>query len=109
MLYSPVTVPQSWVNARPGAGTDTGVHPGTGTDTDTSVDLGEDPGIKAPELEKPPTGEEILKPITELMPDIKNLSISSKDVQCPVWSFELWDNKYSIDSHCELLEKSGHY
>ncbi|HGT6553822.1 TPA: hypothetical protein ACM317_003334 [Escherichia coli] len=105
LLYSPVVVPQSWVNARPGAGTDTGVHPGTGTDTDTSVDLGEDPGIKAPELEKPPTGEEILKPITELMPDIKNLSISSKDVQCPVWSFDLWDNKYSIDSHCELLEK----
>ncbi|EJY4270751.1 hypothetical protein OGD39_000736 [Salmonella enterica] len=103
LLYSPVTVPQSWVNARPD--TDIHVYPGTDTDIDTSVDLGEDPGIKTPELEKPPTGEEILKPITELMPDIKNLSISSKDVQCPVWSFELWDNKYSIDSHCELLEK----
>lgn len=103
LLYSPVTVPQSWVNARPD--TDIHVYPGADTDIDTSVDLGEDPGIKTPELEKPPTGEEILKPITELMPDIKNLSISSKDVQCPVWSFELWDNKYSIDSHCELLEK----
>ncbi|ATI90058.1 hypothetical protein DKJ32_19965 [Salmonella enterica] len=103
LLYSPVTVPQSWVNARPD--TDIHVYPGTDTDIDTSVDLGEDPGIKTPELEKPPTGEEIIKPITELMPDIKNLSISSKDVQCPVWSFELWDNKYSIDSHCELLEK----
>lgn len=105
LLYSPVTVPQSWVNARPNADTDTHVNPGTNTDVDTSVDSGEDPGIKAPELEKPPTGEEILKPITELMPDIKNLSISSKEVQCPVWSFELWDKKYSIDSHCELLEK----
>ncbi|EJG8587574.1 hypothetical protein NAX55_000818 [Salmonella enterica] len=105
LLYSPVTVPQSWVNARPDTGTDIHVHPGTDTDIDTSVDLGEAPDIKTPELEKPPTGEEILKPITELMPDIKNLSISSKDVQCPVWSFELWDNKYSIDSHCELLEK----
>ncbi|EKP7192537.1 hypothetical protein P3986_005033, partial [Salmonella enterica] len=88
LLYSPVTVPQSWVNARPD--TDIHVYPGTDTDIDTSVDLGEDPGIKTPELEKPPTGEEILKPITELMPDIKNLSISSRDVQCPVWSFELW-------------------
>lgn len=105
LLYSPVTVPQSWVNAIPNTDTDIHVNPGTNTDIDTSVDLGEDPGIKAPELEKPPTGEEILKPVTELMPDIKNLSISSKDVQCPVWSFELWDKKYSIDSHCELLEK----
>ncbi|ELE3232902.1 hypothetical protein RLQ99_004203 [Salmonella enterica subsp. enterica serovar Muenchen] len=103
LLYSPVTVPQSWVNARPD--TDIHVYPGTNTDIDTYVDSGEDPGIKTPELEKPPTGEEILKPITELMPDIKNLSISSRDVQCPVWSFELWDKKYSIDSHCELLEK----
>ncbi|EBP0013843.1 hypothetical protein HX37_24570 [Salmonella enterica] len=103
LLYSPVVVPQSWVNARPN--TDTHVNPGTNTDVDTSVDLGEDPGIKAPELEKPPAGEEILRPVTELMPDIKNLSISPKDVQCPVWSFELWDNKYSIDSHCTLLEK----
>lgn len=105
LLYSPVVVPQSWVNARPDTGTDIHVHPGTGTNTDTSIDLGEDPGIKSPELETPPTGEEILKPITELMPDIKKLSIASKDVQCPVWSFELWDNTFAIDSHCTLLEK----
>lgn len=72
---------------------------------EVKVDFGDNPDIKSPELEKPPTGEEILKPITELMPDIKNLSISSKDVQCPAWQFELWGNKYSIDSHCELLEK----
>ncbi|EJC0945819.1 hypothetical protein P4P50_002424 [Salmonella enterica] len=74
-------------------------------DNGSDFDLGENPDIKPPDIEEPPTGTQILKPITELMPDIKNLSISSKNVQCPLWSFEIWDNKYSIDSHCELLEK----
>ncbi|NHB63726.1 hypothetical protein C5472_22395 [Photorhabdus sp. RW14-46] len=70
-----------------------------------SVSLGENPGIPAPSLDDVPSGDEILNPLKNLMPEVKNMSISSKDVRCPVWSFELWDNKYSIDSHCELLEK----
>ncbi|MBE8859819.1 hypothetical protein F3H64_24250 [Enterobacter hormaechei] len=101
ILYQPVSVPRTWVHEG-GKDTDTD-YPDS--DTHVTVDFGENPNTPAPALETPPTGEEILKPITELMPDIKNLSISSRDVQCPVWQFELWDNKYSIDSHCELLEK----
>lgn len=75
------------------------------TGTDGKVDLGENPNTPSPEIEKPPTGEEILKPLTELMPDVKNLNIAAKDVQCPKWEFELWEKKYSFDSHCTLLEK----
>ncbi|ELE3265762.1 hypothetical protein RLQ96_000816 [Salmonella enterica subsp. enterica serovar Muenchen] len=74
-------------------------------DTGTDIDLGDNPDIKPPELDEPPTGEQILKPVIELMPFVKDVNIATKDVQCPIWSFELWDKKYSVDSHCTLLEK----
>lgn len=103
IMYQPVVLPSVWTNLIPAD------HAGNNNyniDIDTpAVDLGKNPDIQSPELEKPPTGEEILKPLTELMPDIKNLNISSKDVQCPAWSFELWDKQYAVDSHCTLLEK----
>jgi len=102
ILYQPVTAPSTWTPSKPDI-----VNPdvpGTGTGS-VALDLGENPNTPVPSLESPPTGEEILKPITELMPDIKNLNITAKDVQCPKWEFELWGNKYSFDSHCTLLEK----
>lgn len=102
ILYQPISVPTTWTNAIPDV--DNPDRPGTVTG-DVTVDLGENPNTPAPSLDTPPTGEEILKPITELMPDIKNLNIAAKDVQCPKWEFELWEKKYSFDSHCTLLEK----
>ncbi|BEM04253.1 hypothetical protein SM14VA4_18610 [Serratia marcescens] len=102
LLYQPVISPSKWTQTKPDI-VNPGL-PGTGTG-DVTIDLGENPNTSAPSLEEPPTGQEILKPITDLMPDIKNLNIVAKDVQCPKWEFELWEKKYSFDSHCTLLEK----
>jgi len=101
VFYQPVSVPSTWVHDD-GDGSETDNPAG---DINVTIDLGKNPNIEAPAIETPPTGEEILKPITGLMPEIKNINISSKDVQCPIWEFELWGNEYSIDAHCTLLEE----
>lgn len=103
IMYQPVTLPSVWTNAIPKD------HPhdkdSDYDDDSPSIDLGENPNIKSPELEKPPTGQEILQPIIDLMPFVKDINVSAKDVQCPKWNFEIWDKSYSVDSHCSLLEK----
>lgn len=76
-----------------------------GQASEPNTDLGENPEIKQPALDTPPTGIEILKPLTELMPFVNDMNITAKDVQCPKWEFELWNNNYSFDSHCILLER----
>lgn len=73
--------------------------------SDIHVDLGDDPKVTAPDLAEPPTGETILKPIVNLLPFVKNMSIPVRDAQCPVWSFHVWDKDYHIDTHCILIEK----
>ncbi|WP_318837845.1 hypothetical protein [Providencia sp. PROV007] len=70
------------------------------------LDLGEYPEIDEPDLEEPPTGKEILAPIENLMPFIKNIQLPSKEASCPVAEFNVFDTQYKIDSHCPLLEQN---
>lgn len=102
---SPELKPEVLTQTNPLTNPESKPEPGKPSADTPPFSLGVNPAIPAPSLDDAPSGEEILNPLRNIMPDIKNLSISSKDVQCPVWSFELWDNKYSIDSHCELMEK----
>jgi len=84
--------------------------PGLSTETGQSgkveLDLGEYPEIDEPDLEEPPTGKEILEPIENLMPFIKNIQLPSKDASCPIAEFNVFDTQYKVDSHCPLLEQN---
>ncbi|MBD2791540.1 hypothetical protein ID852_13980 [Xenorhabdus sp. 42] len=83
---------------------------GGGGNIDVKVDLGTDPKIKAPDLEKPPTGKEIAQPIIDGMSFISDYKISGKDASCPTvnTSFSLmgFDFDLVIDSHCDLIERN---
>ncbi|PHM24265.1 hypothetical protein [Xenorhabdus ehlersii] len=83
---------------------------GGGGNIDVKVDLGIDPQIKAPDLEKPPTGKEIAQPIIDGMSFISDFKISGKDASCPTvntpFSLMGFDFDLVIDSHCDLIERN---
>ena len=57
----------------PGTGTVTPpvTNPGTGTTVNVTLDLGPNPGIQTPGLEATPTGSQILAPLMNMMPGLK--------------------------------------
>ncbi len=81
-----------------------------GGNIEVNLDLGTDPNIKAPDLEKPPTGKEIAQPIIDGMSFISDFKISGKNASCPTvnTSFSLmgFDFDLVIDSHCDLIERN---
>lgn len=67
----------------------------------SDVDL---PEINLPDMQEPPGGNEILKPLLDLLP-LEGVSLTPKNVACPVISFDIWEKHIVIDNHCELIER----
>ncbi|MFZ6776224.1 hypothetical protein ACO0LD_05275 [Undibacterium sp. Ji83W] len=81
----------------------------TGTNSAASqaqINLGADPGIGTPNLEDTPTAEMILRPILNLMPDLKNYTAPAISGECPKPQFQLFENTYTIDKQCDILEQN---
>jgi hypothetical protein len=86
-----------------------GTAPVTGTPTNPAasaplVNLGSDPGIGSPSLEATPTGAQILQPLTQLMPDLKNFQVPAHQAVCPKPSFDLLGKTVVMDGQCTLFE-----
>lgn len=73
--------------------------------TEVKLDLGPDPGIGEPNLEKPPTGQEILQPLLDILNPFKNLNVSFNS-QCPTYQLDVLDHHYELNSHCTLLSQN---
>lgn len=89
-------------------GSDTATNPNpdpnTGTGGDSTV-IGKDPGIASPTLESPYTAQQIISPIENSMPFLRNLELPVKSATCPTYSFD-WNGKnFVADVHCDLIEK----
>lgn len=65
------------------------------------------PATPQPYLETPPDGATILKPLTSLLPFLKNFQFHSKQVECPVYSFDFIGTTVTIDEHCIFFAKYG--
>jgi hypothetical protein len=70
------------------------------------VNLGPDPGIGAPSLETPPTPSEILAPILNLMPALKNFRPNTQTGTCPTPSFEFLGSTQTLTAHCTLIQNN---
>lgn len=70
------------------------------------VDLGPDPNTPAPTLEPTPTILQIIGPVLELMPDLRNIQISDQAGQCPQGSFTVFGTTYTLNSHCDLINQN---
>jgi hypothetical protein len=82
----------------------------TGTNAAASqpqTNLGTDPGIGAPALEGIPTAAQILAPILNLLPDLKNYTAPSFSGECPRPSFEAFGQSFRLEKHCDLAEQNS--
>lgn len=93
-MVSPNPVPTPDANPQPGPDT-------------VEVDFGPDPGIGWPSLETIPTPYEILEPILNMMPDLKNYVVPPHAGACPDTSFHVdyLNADYDFDEMCQILDE----
>lgn len=70
-----------------------------------SIDLGENPNIKEPDLGDTPTAKQIMEPVITPLSWIDNMKLSGHAAVCPTGSFEIFDSVITIDSQCGLFEQ----
>ena len=80
--------------------------PAAGDDAQSKPDYSF-PSTPQPFLETPPDGETILKPITALLPFLKDFQVNTRQTTCPIFSFDLIGTTVKIDQHCVFLAKWG--
>lgn len=83
-----------------------GISGGAENTGKVEIELGDYPDVAEPELDEPPTGKEILAPLENLFPFVRNMQLPSKEAACPVAEFSVLDTSYRLDSHCPLLEQN---
>ncbi|MDN2672863.1 hypothetical protein OX459_15780 [Janthinobacterium sp. SUN026] len=70
------------------------------------VDFGTDPGVADPALENPPTGAQILQPLTSLFPELRSYQTPQHIGACPKPVFDVFGKTIVMDSHCTLAEQN---
>jgi hypothetical protein len=86
-----------------------GTYPAPGTNPAQDqplTNLGPDPAIGAPTLEEPPTADQILKPVFDMLPGFKNFAVPSHSAECPKPQFELFERQYVMDAQCTIAENN---
>lgn len=72
----------------------------------SQVNLGADPATPAPTLEPTPTALEILNPILQMLPDLKNFRPTFNAGTCPRPTLNLFGNSQTFEAHCIILENN---
>lgn len=101
--------PQPWsMPANPAAQTTTPAVPNSSTvnpaASEPLVNLGPDPGIGAPTLEATPTAQEILNPVVNMVPSLRNFTVSAHPGVCPRPSFDLYGT-HVFEAHCAIIDE----
>lgn len=113
--YFPITAADFQAAAQPGEYVPLGsmvlplaAVPGTGTGNPPApggaIDLGPNPGVAAPTLEGIPTAAQILAPVFDLFPSLRNFSVPGHASQCPAISFTVFAADIATAAHCDLIE-----
>ena len=97
MPLSPTPVTSADPSTNPSAGTNPSTEPLT--------NLGTDPGIGAPALEPIPTAQQILSPLLDLFPTLKNFAVPNHSSVCPKWTMHILNSDYTLQDHCPMLEQ----
>ena len=99
---APSTSPTAYV--LPGTATSATPQPTNPNASEAPLNLGPDPVVGAPSLERPPTAQEILSPALNLMPGLKNMELQESDAPCPKPMLRLFETDIEFSAHCMLLE-----
>jgi hypothetical protein len=106
------TTPEPW--ALPSNPTQTTTNPSLTTAPNPNVinpstqpltNLGEDPATPAPQLETPPTAQQIVDPVLSMIPGHRNFAATTHQGQCPTPTIELYGT-HTMNAHCTLIEQN---
>ncbi|CAN5873980.1 virulence factor TspB C-terminal domain-related protein [soil metagenome] len=111
---NPVSTSQPSPWALPQNPTATTTTPATTPNTNTTnpasanplQNLGPDPGTGAPTLEQIPTALQIIQPLLNLFPDLKNYNPSMSVGACPRPTLNLFGHTQTVEAHCTILENN---
>ncbi|MDE9555409.1 hypothetical protein KKJ06_08150 [Xenorhabdus bovienii] len=84
--------------------TNLGIDPNPVIGGDSSV-IGTDPVIGSPSVDSPYTAKQVIAPIEDSMPFLRNLELPVKSATCPTYSFEFNGKNFVADVHCDLIEQ----
>ncbi|WP_392564093.1 hypothetical protein RHO13_00030 [Orbus wheelerorum] len=59
-----------------------------------------------PELEDIPTGIDVLSYLDNLFPFLRDFELDEKKADCPIYHFDAFNQTYTIETHCPLLEQN---
>lgn len=87
-------------------------EPDTGTTPDTSTGdgsvIGTNPEVEPPSLDDVYTGRQVMQPIMDSMPFLRDFQLPERTAVCPTYSFD-WNGKtFVADVHCILIDKFKH-
>ena len=97
-VTQPATVPTTFT---------TSPNPATTNPASSSplTNLGEDPAIGSPTLETPPTAQQILDPVLNMLPGHRSFTASSHQGICPTPTINLYGS-HVMDAHCTLIDQN---
>lgn len=105
-INSPWTLPQSTtpVSTQDTTLPSSNTNPGA---ANPLQNLGPDPGVGAPQLEQTPTAQQILQPILNLFPTLKNYSPAAMSSgTCPRPVLNLFGHTQTMEAHCVILDNN---
>lgn len=97
----PVDLPGGGTTPDPGGGTDP--DPGDGGGDDGGTDE-PDPGVKEPDFPEIPTIQQIMDPVLNVFPDVKDWAVPVAGGECPKPELQAFDKTYVMDAHCKIAE-----
>ncbi len=102
---APSTSPTAYT--LPGTATAATPQPINPNASQAPVNLGPDPVVGAPNVDAPPSAQDILSPALNLMPDLRNLDLQESEAPCPKPVLHVFNSEIEFSMHCTLLEE-GH-
>lgn len=93
-----------WTMQSPTAQTSptTPTSPTSPTQPTVNLDLGPNPNIGEPGIPEPPTGQQILQPLLDIVNPFKSISFNNAG-QCPTYTLDVLGHHYVMDTHCTML------
>jgi hypothetical protein len=67
-----------------------------------NLDLGPNPNIGEPGIPEPPTGQQILQPLLDIVNPFKNINLNNAG-QCPTYTLDVLGHHYVMDTHCTIF------
>ncbi|EKF6368936.1 hypothetical protein OZ269_004848, partial [Escherichia coli] len=86
-----------------GSGT-ANVNVDVNVEPEVKLNFGNAPAVGLPDINSPPSGSQIITPLWDMWPEARDFSVSIPAGTCPVFTFHIWDQDYTMDQFCTLLD-----